>query len=471
MPYCHKPCYGLLFGPQMLGFGSNVASPANFRKPSETSNGVQGTSFDENPDGLKLIYKTTNTSPGPLKLTRNVRDNEESPESSFPKRHSAGYLTALSDSSGYSSNDGSTELKLVSESSEDSGLKCIYQSNPLHKTVSVTRSNSDVGKFVAQHHRSTKVRGAELFKRVQSYNEQHDKKGQKLSLLEEDGNVRVSGPLRIYWGLQKPIILQHSDHVPPVLIPKRYSIVSDGHDLQPLPEATHNNHEEGLHLGHRGLDDSVILSPSSDSVVRRTNIRKSNTVAYRGDRPNKWKRASINGHIYNYDTNVFTPVLGSCTSVTVDNKMSVSQVIKTLLDKFKVENQADEYKLCIITEQEGERELRETDIPLLERLMLGPSDSVKIFIRDNEDSRLKDSPAYIPDTSSPTTESPPDEGIPLPEEVEQLVSIPEPVLQGLLEKFRKDEEIEVRRLKAKYERIRKRVKQIIEEKKRTSSRC
>ena len=51
----------------------------------------------------------------------------------------------------------------------------------------------------------------------------------------------------------------------------------------------------------RNLDDSVISSPSSDVVMRRTNIKKSNTVAYRGDRSNKWKRASINGHIYNYD--------------------------------------------------------------------------------------------------------------------------------------------------------------------------
>lgn len=51
----------------------------------------------------------------------------------------------------------------------------------------------------------------------------------------------------------------------------------------------------------RNLDDSVITSPSSEVVMRRSNIRKSNTVAYRGDRANKWKRASINGHIYNYD--------------------------------------------------------------------------------------------------------------------------------------------------------------------------
>lgn len=52
----------------------------------------------------------------------------------------------------------------------------------------------------------------------------------------------------------------------------------------------------------RGVDDSVIFSPPDGVVLRKKNIKKFNTVAYRGDsRPNKWKRASINGHIYNFD--------------------------------------------------------------------------------------------------------------------------------------------------------------------------
>ena len=34
-------------------------------------------------------------------------------------------------------------------------------------------------------------------------------------------------------------------------------------------------------------------------------------------------------------------------------------------------------------------------------------------------------------------------------QVEQLINIPEPVLRGLLDKFKQDEEKEVRRLKAK----------------------
>lgn len=57
----------------------------------------------------------------------------------------------------------------------------------------------------------------------------------------------------------------------------------------------------------RGIDDSVLMSPSAadDVVMRRGNIRKFKTVAYRGDAPTKWKRASINGHIFNFDVSFF----------------------------------------------------------------------------------------------------------------------------------------------------------------------
>lgn len=36
-PYCHKPCYAMLFGPQMMGYGSNVVSPANFKRNSDST--------------------------------------------------------------------------------------------------------------------------------------------------------------------------------------------------------------------------------------------------------------------------------------------------------------------------------------------------------------------------------------------------------------------------------------------------
>ncbi|XP_052768766.1 ras association domain-containing protein 4-like [Mya arenaria] len=487
-PFCHKPCYSALFGPELFGYGSNVTSPS--RKSNETTSDTNNSYlYDDGAEsnGKTCVYKTTNTSPGPIKFQRNYSEINASPNV-FPKRHSSGNISGKpSDSNGYHNNNGilgKSGLSVVNESSgKDSGLKLVYQSNQndgKRPTATVTRSHSDVGLSSLANGpavRPAKVRGAELFKKVQIYNEYHNnKRGQQLEITENEGNVRVQGALRIYWGLKKPIILQQYDKVPtdPIL-KKRYSIVTDHRDFKPLQEMKHESEPPGSPTlmrkqGSVGYDDSVLHSPSSDVVMRRP-VKKSNTVAYRGDRPNRWKRASINGHIYNYDTSVFTPVLGSCTSVTVDNKMTVQQVITTLLDKFKVENKPDEYNLCIITEQEGDRFLKETDIPLLERLILSPTDSVKIFIRDRPETLPAGiSPAHIPEDQSPSTESPPEETH-LPEELQQLIDIPEPVLRGLLDKFKRDEEIEVKRLKNKYERIRRRVQQIINDKKANLSRC
>lgn len=54
---------------------------------------------------------------------------------------------------------------------------------------------------------------------------------------QEDGNVRVQGPLRIYWGLKKPIMLKQYDDVPTIPTPKkRLSVFTDSRDLKPLPE-------------------------------------------------------------------------------------------------------------------------------------------------------------------------------------------------------------------------------------------
>jgi hypothetical protein len=148
----------------MFGYGSNVTSPANFRKSGELSNGSQDTSFDGEPgEGLKCIFKTSNTSPGPMKLQRNSISDTPSPQKLYNKRNSAGSIESYSSSSGYSSNEStksSSELKPVSENNNDSGLKCVYQSSEskTSKESSLGRSLSDAGNFVQMKPRPTKVR-------------------------------------------------------------------------------------------------------------------------------------------------------------------------------------------------------------------------------------------------------------------------------------------------------------------------
>ncbi|KAJ8311899.1 hypothetical protein KUTeg_010547 [Tegillarca granosa] len=290
----------------------------------------------------------------------------------------------------------------------------------------------------------------ELLKKVASYNAHYEGKQRlALSTKEDNNNLIIEGPLRIYWGVLKPIQLKQFDNVQPTSQSNwRHSFVPGGkipevHDTSGLKSPTKEAPSSPF---NKGFDDSVIFSPPEGVVMRRKNIKKFNTVAYRGDsRPNKWKRASINGHVYDFETRVFTPVLGSFTSVTVDSTMSANKVIGALLDKFKIENFADEYSLCMVSEKEGEKTLKDIDIPLLERIAVGPDDvsGFKIFLRDRADISPHINLPVPEETEEPKVEQS------LPEEVEQLLDLPEPVLRGILRKFGEDEEKAVRRIKAK----------------------
>jgi hypothetical protein len=102
----------------------------------------------------------------------------------------------------------------------------------------------------------------------------------------------------------------------------------------------------------------------------------------------------------------------------------------------------------------GERLLTSSDKPLLERLKLGPEETLgKIFIKErwleggavSEGSNIK----------MPIVETEEEEN--LPHEVEQLLVLPEAVLRGILTKYGKDEEKEVTLVKARFETARKRI--------------
>ncbi|CAI9726301.1 association domain-containing 2-like isoform X1 [Octopus vulgaris] len=285
----------------------------------------------------------------------------------------------------------------------------------------------------------------DILEKFQLYNAFYEGKRGCLSMDQVNGVDVLEGPLRIYWQVTIPIQLKHCDDVPvPPIASWRHSYYATptGNGLNVDAEEPQAEQSPQPTLPKYGMDDSVII-PNLDGVVRRRNIRKSNTVAYRADRPSKWKRASINGHIYNYDTRVFTPVIGSCTSVTVNSTMTVPLVIKTLLEKFKVENDADEFSLYVVTEAEGEREIGIGEIPLEVRLRLGADETnAKIFIREKD---------YVGSVVVPEEVEPIEEKTCyLPTEVEQLIALPEAVLKGLLQKFFDDEEKDVEKIKDKY---------------------
>lgn len=116
-----------MFGPQILGYGSNISSPANFRKPAEFI--TKPSNFKDEQDGMKCIFRTTDTSPGPIRFQQKI-ENEDS-----QKRHSLGSIISFGSSSGYGSCDSERSFMIESSSSSESvsqgsdrGLKCIFES-------------------------------------------------------------------------------------------------------------------------------------------------------------------------------------------------------------------------------------------------------------------------------------------------------------------------------------------------------
>ncbi|XP_005415119.1 PREDICTED: ras association domain-containing protein 6 isoform X1 [Chinchilla lanigera] len=103
----------------------------------------------------------------------------------------------------------------------------------------------------------------------------------------------------------------------------------------------------------------------------------------------QFHRASINGHFYNHKTSIFTPAFGSETKVRINSNMRTEEVIKQLLQKFKIENSPQDFALYIIFATGEQRQLKKTDIPLLQRLLQGPSrNNARIFLMDKDTEEI-----------------------------------------------------------------------------------
>ena len=173
VPYCHKPCYSALFGPQILGYGSNVSSPANFRKSSDLE---MNNKPEKSEDSEETTFFFTGANLSPLQS----RDQKKEPDKGMhllktSSSSSVNTQSGNSESSGYQSHSGNsslsgslTALDTTSDSGNDAGLKLIYESSPnsrksgslesqqQKKSTNVMRSNSDVGKFMPMPDRNAR---------------------------------------------------------------------------------------------------------------------------------------------------------------------------------------------------------------------------------------------------------------------------------------------------------------------------
>ncbi|XP_027710355.1 ras association domain-containing protein 6 isoform X2 [Vombatus ursinus] len=128
-------------------------------------------------------------------------------------------------------------------------------------------------------------------------------------------------------------------------------------------------------------DSPLLYRTMSEAALVRKNINLGKIER----RDPQHHRVSINGHFYNHETSIFTPAYGSQTKVRINSNMRTEEVIKQLLQKFKIENNPQDFALYIIYATGEKRRLKKTDIPLFQRLLQGPSQrNARIFLMDKD---------------------------------------------------------------------------------------
>ncbi|XP_067885012.1 ras association domain-containing protein 6 [Heterodontus francisci] len=236
-----------------------------------------------------------------------------------------------------------------------------------------------------------------------------DKKNLQLTYYENDGKIILEGVLDISWGVHQPIRLQINDEKPapssrtiqspdPSMNRRgmtRWGEFDNLYNIAELEEEAvpKDNEQETtqqlvfesstlqLKRNREPESGNLIRTRSDASLVKMRVKDQAVTAAKKAQR----HRFSINGHFYNHKTSIFTPTKGSVTNVTINSTLTTQEVIALLLQKFKIENDPNDFALYIVHASEEKKKLKNTAFPLWERLLHGPArEIVKIFLMDKD---------------------------------------------------------------------------------------
>ncbi|XP_065541204.1 ras association domain-containing protein 6 [Lathamus discolor] len=270
----------------------------------------------------------------------------------------------------------------------------------------------------AQHLPSVSINEEKFITREQlssllkTYNSYYsDQENLQLSPTQREGSKPfIEGILSIFWGIRHPIRLKIQDEkqIPSFvtlkslenvgLFPSKRGMTRWGEfdDLHNISGEMLKSAEEKANLeeSYSCYESRTLTCRSQQDQDCATLSRAgSPVVALRG---RTWltaiarteaetHRFSINGHCYNHETSVFTPAFGSETKIRINSQMRTRQVIEQLLQKYKIENSPHEFALYIIHASGEKKQLRSGDVPLLHRLLQGPSEKIaKFFLMDRD---------------------------------------------------------------------------------------
>ncbi|XP_065490275.1 ras association domain-containing protein 6 [Caloenas nicobarica] len=288
---------------------------------------------------------------------------------------------------------------------------------------------------------------------LKTYNSYYsDQENLQLSYNQQGGSKPfVEGILLIFWGVRHPIQLKIQDEqqIPSFVTLKSTESVSlfpskrgmtrwgEFDDLHRISRETLSSTEEKPNLDQSyPCYESCTLKPKSkkehDSATLPSAVSDAAAVRKRTKFPMiartevETHRFSINGHFYNHETSVFTPAFGSETKIRINSQMRTRQVIEQLLQKFKIENSPHEFALYIIHASGEKKQLRSGDVPLLHRLLQGPSQKIaKFFLMDRD----------VEEISS---------------DVAQYLQFHLPFLESILHRINEEEQQEIQQTIARY---------------------
>ncbi|KAM9381836.1 ras association domain-containing protein 6 [Phaethornis superciliosus] len=302
--------------------------------------------------------------------------------------------------------------------------------------------------FINEENFITREQLSSLLKTYNSY--YSDQENLQLSHNQQAGKPFIEGILSIFWGVRHPIRLKIQDEkqIPAFVTLKSTEsegLFSNKRGMTRWGEFDDLHHISGETL--KSTEEKPDLETSFSCYERQplqagceeqdcATLPRAGSTAATAPRRSKLPptartglethRFSINGHFYNYETSVFTPAFGSETKIRINSQMRTKQVIEQLLRKFKIENSPQEFALYIFHASGEKKQLRSGDVPLLHRLLQGPSEKIaRFFLMDRD----------VEEISS---------------DVAQYIQFHLPFLESILHRINEEEEQEIQQTIARY---------------------